>query len=117
MEEISPQEPRQPPALEIDLSPYLPLFEDDSIGDADKMKLLEALWSIIISFARIGWGVHPVQQAQAARRMREIGCGQGALSSDGASDESEVVIESDHQFLIRKFLNAAEHPPQKAKES
>ena len=58
-----------PPRLEIDWDVYLPFFEDEDIPDEAKQELIEALWSIVVSFVDLGFGVHPVQQA----------CGQGAL--------------------------------------
>ena len=64
------------PALEIDLDVYLPLFEDEGISEDDKCKLLEALWSVIMSYVQLGWGVHPVQQAKSVRRAKEDSCGQ-----------------------------------------
>ncbi len=52
-----------PPGLEIDWDAYLPFFEDEDISEADKRELIEALWSIVVSFVDLGFGVHPVQQA------------------------------------------------------
>ncbi|MEM7544171.1 MAG: hypothetical protein AAF367_01420 [Pseudomonadota bacterium] len=52
-----------PPRLEIDWDVYLPFFEDEDISDEDKRQLIEALWSIVVSFVDLGFGVHPVQQA------------------------------------------------------
>ncbi len=52
-----------PPRLTIDWDAYLPFFEDEDISDEDKRKLIEALWSIMVSFVDLGFGVHPVQQA------------------------------------------------------
>jgi len=52
-----------PPSLSIDWDAYLPFFEDEDISEADKQELIEALWSIVVSFVDLGFGVHPVQQA------------------------------------------------------
>lgn len=52
-----------PPTLSIDWEAYLPFFEDDDIPDSEKQELIEALWSIVVSFVDLGFGVHPVQQA------------------------------------------------------
>lgn len=52
-----------PPSLTIDWDAYLPLFEDEDISEAEKRELIEALWSIVVSFVDLGFGVHPVQQA------------------------------------------------------
>jgi hypothetical protein len=52
-----------PPSLTIDWDAYLPFFEDEDISEEDKNALIEALWSIVVSFVDLGFGVHPVQQA------------------------------------------------------
>ena len=52
-----------PPTLNIDWDAYLPFFEDEDISENDKQELIEALWSIVVSFVDLGFGVHPVQQA------------------------------------------------------
>lgn len=51
-----------PPTLTIDWDAYLPFFEDDDISEEDKHQLIEALWSIAVSFVDLGFGIHPVQQ-------------------------------------------------------
>lgn len=52
-----------PPTLTIDWDAYLPFFEDDDISEEQKHELIEALWSIVVSFVDLGFGVHPIQQA------------------------------------------------------
>lgn len=115
--EIDPHLPAIPPRLEIDLDAYLPLFEDDDISEADKRALLEALWSIMMSFIQIGWGVHPVQQAQASRALREITCGK--LDNGFADDRTPnpLMIESLHQSLREQFDSVAGVSPQKVSDS
>jgi hypothetical protein len=112
MTETAEKPPNRPPMLEIDLGCYKPLFDDPGISDEDKMALLEALWSIVISFAQIGWGVHPVQQAQAARKSREIACGQVGEIFDHDPDEASPMVESDIPLLMGPFESAASGQPQ-----
>lgn len=52
-----------PPSLTIDWDAYLPFFEDEDISEDDKRQMIEALWSIMVSFVDLSFGVHPVQQA------------------------------------------------------
>ncbi|GLQ25460.1 hypothetical protein [Sulfitobacter pacificus] len=51
-----------PPSLSIDWDAYLPFFEDEDISGDDKRELIEALWSIMVNFVDLGFGVHPLQQ-------------------------------------------------------
>tara|TARA_Y100000780_G_C13576761_1_gene375125 strand:+ start:565 stop:882 length:318 start_codon:yes stop_codon:yes gene_type:complete len=55
----------------IDTSKYEALLADAEISDEDKRELIQALWSIVSSFVKLGFGVHPVQLA-----MRKRDCGQ-----------------------------------------
>ncbi len=52
-----------PPRLEIDWEAYLPFFEDEDISEEHKHELIEALWTIMVSFVDLGFGIHPIQQA------------------------------------------------------
>ena len=52
-----------PPTLSIDWDACLPFFEDEDISEQEKRELIEALWSIVVSFVDLGFGVHPVLQA------------------------------------------------------
>ncbi len=94
MNEVSEATTGKAPALEIDLDVYLPLFEDESISDDDKRKLLEALWSVIMSFVQLGWGVHPVQQAKAARNAGQDACGQFGESASLPPALADFMVES-----------------------
>lgn len=87
MHDIADTTPRQSLSLEVDLERYRPFLESEDIAEADKDRLLHALWSIMVSFVQIGWGVHPAQQAQAARRT-----------------------VSEDQALIPDFISAADTP-------
>jgi len=71
--------------LHVDVEKYQHLLDGSGMDDTQKQEVLEALWSIIISFVDLGFGVHPVQQA----------CGQvengldprSQIDSDGVSSE------------------------------
>jgi hypothetical protein len=81
-----------PTTLTIDWDAYLPFFEDEDISEADKQELIEALWSIVVSFVDLGFGVHPVQQA----------CGK---SDDPLSDAPPDLLS-----LIKNELSEQEDP-------
>ena len=51
-----------PPHLSIDWDAYLPLLENEDISEEQKRELIEALWSIMVSFVDLGFGIHPLQQ-------------------------------------------------------
>lgn len=66
-----------------------------------KQEFLDCLWSIIVSFVDLGFGIHPLQQVDEA-------CGQELdLSSLMASD----VIDSQKGLPQQEFSKAASRDP------
>lgn len=69
------------PRFEIDVEKYQSYLDGSDLNDAQREDFLRALWSVILAFVDLGFGVHPVQQA----------CGQVEKSLDpapqGDSDE------------------------------
>lgn len=112
MDEINPPTSIEPPALEIDLDVYMPIFDDESISDEDKRKLLEALWSVIVSFVQLGWGVHPVQQARASRQPSQDACGQAGRSTGPFSVASDFMLQSGQFPLPDQMQRASENEAQ-----
>ncbi len=49
------------PALKIDIEKYQAMLDEPGLSEAQKKKLLEALWSIVIGFVELGFDVHPLQ--------------------------------------------------------
>ncbi len=64
MTDIPPEfNPETAPArLSIDWDAYLPFLENEDISEEQKRELIEALWSIMVSFVDLGFGIHPIQQ-------------------------------------------------------
>ncbi len=58
-----------PPRLTIDWDAYLPFFEDEDISDEHKRELIEALWSIMVSFVDLGFGYTPRPTGLWKRRV------------------------------------------------
>lgn len=54
------------PVLTIDYEKYEHFFEESDLTEAEKRAFIETIWSVIVSFVDMGFGVHPVQQAQEA---------------------------------------------------
>ncbi|MBO6816406.1 MAG: hypothetical protein JJ891_16235 [Rhizobiaceae bacterium] len=51
------------PALSIDWDLYEHMLAESDLTDAEKKEFIETLWSIVVAFVDLGFGVHPVQQA------------------------------------------------------
>ncbi|MCF6200383.1 MAG: hypothetical protein L3J67_13540 [Hyphomicrobiaceae bacterium] len=52
-----------PPNLTIDWELYGAYLEDSDLTEAEKREFIETLWSIVVSFVDLGFGIHPLQQA------------------------------------------------------
>jgi hypothetical protein len=51
------------PAVTFDVERYERYLEDQGLSAEQKRAMLEALWSIIVGFVDLGFGVHPAQSA------------------------------------------------------
>lgn len=50
------------PALQVDVQQFQSYLDDLDISEESKIELLETLWSIVVTFVDMGFGIHPVQQ-------------------------------------------------------
>ena len=56
----------QPPSLSIDIDYYQSMLDDADIPEDKKREFVETLWSIVVQFVDLGFGIHPLQQANEA---------------------------------------------------
>ncbi len=91
------------PSLTIDYDLYQHYLDNSDLTDAQKREFLDALWSIIVSFVDLGFGVHPLQQISDAN---EGECGQLDISAEFLPAQSSDVIECNLQSKSQ-FENAA----------
>ena len=63
--------------LQVDFELYQGFLDDADISEEQKRQMIEALWSIIVAFVEIGFGVHPVQEACEAADKDKIEAGNG----------------------------------------
>lgn len=74
------------PVVTVDLKKYQSLIDDPSLSEAQKEEFLRALWSVIVAFVELGFGVHPLQEV----------CGQDSGRFDqGAKRAFDKVRSSD----------------------
>lgn len=85
-----------PPALTIDWDRYGDMLDASDLSDDQKRAFIETLWSIMVSFVDLGFGLNPVQKA----------CGEPLdLSSLGADDVLSL------EATPKPTFNAASEPP------
>lgn len=49
-------------SLTIDAERYQHMLDDSGMSEAEKAEFLEALWSIVVAFVELGYGIHPAQE-------------------------------------------------------
>jgi len=77
-----------PPTMTIDWELYGKHLDESDLSDAEKREFLETLWSIVVSFVDLGFGVHPLQQ------VTDNACAQQAEIARFIAAESDPVINS-----------------------
>ena len=80
------------PALRVDVEAYQAYLEDTDLSDAQKREVIEALWSIVVAFVELGFGVHPVQEAR-------ITCGQSGETEQKPRRDKQNMIECNNKSL------------------
>ena len=68
------------PTLSIDVAKYQHYLDESDLTPEQKEEFLQAMFSIVVTFVELGYGVHPLQEA----------CGK-----DGDTDGSPPVSELD----------------------
>lgn len=102
---------------QADLSAFFSLFDGEDSSEKDKQTMLQALWSIAVSFARLGWGKTSAQQAIASRHADEPACGQFGTDANDLPVAAPSMVELPHPEMIEQFTSASDLPPQKKKET
>jgi hypothetical protein len=91
------------PGLSIDWDLYLAHLEESDLSEEQKREFIQTLWSIVVSFVDLGFGIHPLQQAlpDDSEQLPD-------MSEILASDLGRVVC-SKHQISETEFSKVAGH--------
>lgn len=77
------------------------LLEDSDLTEEQKQEFLQTIWNIIIGFVDLGFGVHPVEQAQ-------IQCGQLPENLSISALTALDGVKYSDRLLKEEFEDAAE---------
>jgi hypothetical protein len=72
--------------LEIDVARYQEYLDDPSLSEGQKTEIVEALWTIMMAFVDLGFGLHPMQQVC---EQKACGYPEQSLDSKGETDSNE----------------------------
>lgn len=87
-------DPAPPKALLLDVKRYEAYLANSDLSDQDREEFLQALWSIVVEFVALGWGVHPLQQAQDC-------CGQTPKSAPVAAFVASAEVDLEDSEIDR----------------
>ena len=82
------------PLLMVDVEKYQSFLDDSDMTDAQKEEFLKALWSIIVNFVEMGFGVHPLQEACGQNSEKRTECAKTEFDAV-KSDASEHTKNND----------------------
>ncbi|MEQ8287856.1 hypothetical protein [Thalassospira sp.] len=84
-------------SVEFDALEFMHFLEETDWTDEEKAEYIALVWNIICEFVALGFGVHPIQQAQED-------CGKRTPSSTQPPLAAAAVVNSSHGNLIEKFV-------------
>lgn len=97
------------PVVRIDYEKYERLLEGADITEEDRREFIETMWSIICEFVALGFGVHPVQQAQKT-------CGKDANITGKLPAGAVNTVEYKERSLARDFASVVDSVFEEAAE-
>ncbi|MEQ9489558.1 MAG: hypothetical protein RIM72_11260 [Alphaproteobacteria bacterium] len=92
------------PVVTVDYEFYERFLEDTNLTEEQKREFLQHLWNLICEFVSLGWGVHPLQQAQEGTEN----CGKSAESKTDSANADADALHCLDSIFIEKFSAATE---------
>lgn len=90
-----------PPMVSVDIEEFAHFLDETGWSDEQKAEYLQALWGVVVEFAMLGFGFHPVQQAQNT-------CGQLPESAAPRPDAGADAVNLRDQFKSRNSGRASD---------
>ncbi len=89
------------PIVTVDYERYAHYLDGADLTDEQKQEYLQTIWSIIVEFVSLGFGVHPLQHIDNA-------CGESAEQASHTPILTPDMIHSGEFNLIRNFKEKSE---------
>jgi len=84
-------------SVEFDPVEFLHFLEGTDWTDEQKIEYTALIWNIVCEFVAMGFGIHPVQQAQEP-------CGKTKASGVLTPIDELDMVKSPHSEIIKKFV-------------
>lgn len=75
--------------ITLDVERYKHLLDDPALTETQKEEFLQALWSIVVTFVELGFGVHPLQEVYEPDEGHSLGELKEAFDSTDQADSNE----------------------------
>lgn len=82
------------PVVTVDIERYQAYLEGSGLSEAQKEEFIQALWSIVVAFVELGFGVHPLQEV----------CGQNSAECLNEKTSSYDLVESTSSKLLENII-------------
>ncbi len=76
-------------AIQFDAQDFVHFLGESDLTEAQKLEYVQTVWTIVLQFVDMGFGLHPIQQAS------------GQLAEDGALRGDADVLESPHPDVCK----------------
>ena len=97
----------RPKTLSLDTALFQHHLDCSGMSEAEKTEYLQIIWSIIVQFVDLGYGIHPVQQS----------CGQVPQGTAPSALASDGMVESEGYQATETFnANADDCKDQRERE-
>jgi hypothetical protein len=84
------------PIVTVDVEKYQRFLDETDMTEEQKAEFLQALWSIIVTFVELGFGVHPLQEV----------CGKGGQAAIPAASDAFNQVNSAEPENARKLTDS-----------
>lgn len=96
--------------LVFDVTKYMGFVEGMDLTEGQARQMLEAIWSIVVGFVDLGFGVHPVQQAMDKSQKLERRSTEAMVSL--LTENTDINIEETVAQNARAPRGRGIHEPQ-----
>ncbi|MCV0370513.1 hypothetical protein [Filomicrobium sp.] len=67
------------PIVTVDVEKYQAYLDDPNLSEEQKEEFLQAIWSIMVAFVDLGFGVHPLQEVCGQDSEESCPCAKGGF--------------------------------------
>jgi translation elongation factor EF-1beta len=87
------------PIITVNVEKYQVFLDDSGLSEKQKEEFLQALWTIIVAFVDLGFGVHPLQEV----------CGQNENTGIQRVKDAFDEVESENSQKLKQLVDSG--PP------